>query len=98
MVCARGGGRGGRAGIVAGLGMYLLVLMGSPLLHHDLACHVKSPTHCQGCVANPSASRVEGCFGLEQLALPESGTVVGRQQKAPDLTALVPSPGRSPPS
>src|SRR5262249_5524449 len=41
------------------LSLYALLLAVSPVLHHDLACHVKSPTHCDACVANSPASRVE---------------------------------------
>ena len=34
---------------------YALVLAAGPLLHHDLACHLKSRTHCTSCVAGLSA-------------------------------------------
>src|SRR3954468_998356 len=41
------------------LGLYGLLIAVSPALHHDLACHVKSPAHCDACVANSPASRAE---------------------------------------
>jgi len=37
---------------------FVLVLAASPLLHHDLACHLKTPTHCHGCWVSPAASLV----------------------------------------
>jgi len=32
------------------LGLYLALLAGAPFEHHDLACHLKSSTHCTTCV------------------------------------------------
>src|SRR2546427_10763430 len=48
-----------RGAILWLLAMYALVLGVNPILHDDLACHLKSPTHCNACAASPSASRVE---------------------------------------
>ena len=49
----------GRRRLLAALALSLYGLLAaiSPALHHDLACHVKSPGHCDACVANPLASR-----------------------------------------
>jgi len=48
--------------------LYAVVLAASPALHHDLDCHLKSPTHCTACLANapaPGAAQV----GTPRIAL-----------------------------
>ena len=47
--------RSRRGWIVAVVALYGLLLMAAPMLHHDFACHQKSPTHCGSCTASPSA-------------------------------------------
>lgn len=45
------GRRGTLTSLVAlTLGLYVALLAAAPLEHHDLACHLKSPTHCTTCV------------------------------------------------
>lgn len=39
--------------------MYALVLMASPLWHHDLACELKSRTHCTSCVSGVAGPGLE---------------------------------------
>jgi hypothetical protein len=56
-----------------GLAVYCVILVVSPVVHHDLACHVKSPTHCEACAANPLASRVETAVVAVGLHLPLAG-------------------------
>jgi hypothetical protein len=34
--------------LLAVLAVYAVLLAASPLLHHDVACHLTSPTHCTG--------------------------------------------------
>jgi hypothetical protein len=87
-----------RRGIVlAGAAVYALLVMVNPVLHEDLASHLKSPTHCNACTASPSASRVEG-MGPILPVLAAAGWVepVGRT-----LVVAAPAPtlpGRSPPA
>jgi hypothetical protein len=90
-------GRVRRAALLLGLGLYALLVMVNPVLHDDLACHLKSPTHCNACTASPSASRVEG-MGPVLPVLADAGLVelairaIVRVASAPTL------PGRSPPA
>ena len=59
------------------LGLYALVILASPGLHHDFECHVKSPRHCQACAANPLAPRADAtsvCAGLTLRDLGKSET------------------------
>jgi hypothetical protein len=44
-----------RFGFLA-VAFYALVLLSGPFLHHDLACHLKSPVHCTTCVSSLKAS------------------------------------------
>jgi len=39
---------------------FSMVVAAGPLLHHDVDCHIKSPTHCTGCTINLSAPDVGG--------------------------------------
>jgi hypothetical protein len=82
---------------LAVLGLYALLVMSAPVLHHDFACHQKSPTHCVACVSSPSAARATAAVVVTP-ALSELGRVVeeGRQLfRARPLLAL---PGRAPPA
>jgi hypothetical protein len=86
-----------RAIVLAGAAVYALLLMVNPILHDDLACHLKSPTHCNACTASPSASRVEG-MGPILPVLADAGLVepcVRALVRAADTPTL---PGRSPPA
>ena len=71
-----------RAAIPLWTSLYLLVLLVSPVLHHDFDCHQKSPGHCVSCVANPLAPRSEATVSLCPAAwvdagqLPAPGAVV----------------------
>lgn len=86
-----------RGRTLAVLGLYVLLVMSAPVLHHDFACHQKSPTHCVACVSSPSAARAVAAVVVAP-TLGELGRVVddGRSQfHARPLLAL---PGRAPPA
>ena len=79
------------------LGLYALVSIVAPLLHHDFACHLQSRPHCDACTANPVASRIEGGVVLvsriQPIRLKHPDNVVARHwAERPS------SPGRAPPS
>jgi hypothetical protein len=83
--------------VLAGAAAYALLLMVNPVLHDDLACHLKSPTHCNACTSSPSASRVER-MGPMLPVLADAGLI------EPSTPTVVPAastptlPGRSPPA
>jgi len=84
-------------GVLLGVGLYALVVLGSPLLHHDVACHFKSASHCTACTSTPIASsEVHGVL-LDTTRLPDAGLAgvpqVASAPSAPRLTTT----GRSPP-
>ncbi|HEX2445876.1 MAG TPA: hypothetical protein VHJ77_18160 [Vicinamibacterales bacterium] len=78
--------------------LYAIILAVGPVLHHDLACHLKSRTHCTVCVVSVTASGTQGSAGLiaadlqafDALALDRNHLVT------PVTVALV--VGRSPPA
>jgi hypothetical protein len=84
--------------ILAGTALYVALLCASPLLHHDLDCHLKSPSHCGACVANPLAPRIESGYVLGTTPLRWSGTVERTRSERTAAPALDRSPGRSPPA
>lgn len=83
--------------IVVCLGLYAAVVLGSPGLHHDFDCHLKSPRHCQACVANPLAPRADSATAAGTLALVDLGGTHNAPVARPPL-GMAPLPsGRAPP-
>ena len=82
---------------LVGLVLYTIVLFASPLLHHDLACHVKTPAHCDACAMSPVASRVESSAVAGLPGLARAGTVETPREVAPRPFARVAQSGRAPP-
>jgi hypothetical protein len=84
--------------VTIALVLYTLLAALSPALHHDLACHVKSPAHCDACVANPLASRTEPATGLDAPPLRPMGeppVCAGPQEP---WAPVAPASGRAPPA
>lgn len=96
MTLARPRGRG--RWVLLALALYAVVLLGSPILHHDLACHLKSATHCNACTASPFASRIESGVPLDGWRPHRAGRVEGVSQKAPEPASAPRTTGRSPPA
>jgi len=86
-----------RSWVLAGVAAYALFLVINPVLHDDLASHLKSPTHCNACTASPSAARVDG-VGPMLPVLADAGWVepVSRTVVLPPSAPAL--PGRSPPA
>jgi len=89
--------RRSRARIVACFGLYVLAVLVSPVLHHDFACHLKSPTHCTACNASPTAQRIEHRPTLLVGLLPDAERIQALAEKSGAQVALPTLPGRSPP-
>ena len=68
------------------------------MLHHDLACHRTSPTHCQACNASPAASPTEKAPAVDRAELRVAGTVEVRQERARAAAASLRVPARPPPA
>jgi hypothetical protein len=83
---------------MAGLILYGVVLAVSPALHHDFACHLKTPTHCDACHASPVAPQPAAPIDVVQPVITAS-TNVESWREAPTLEpALLRSSGRAPPA
>jgi hypothetical protein len=80
------------------LSLYALLAAISPALHHDLACHVKSPAHCDACVANPQASRTEPAAGLDAPAMRAMGEPPVGAEPPEHRAPVAPASGRAPPA
>jgi hypothetical protein len=82
----------------AGLTFYGIVLAASPVLHHDLICHLKTPTHCDACHASPVAPQAVALVHVAPPDLAASASIENREETA--ALALVPlrSSGRAPPA
>jgi hypothetical protein len=80
------------------VGLYAVVLVAGPLLHHDLACHLKSRTHCSACVTSVTASGTQDAAGLIAVDLQASGALA--LDGSPSVARLSVSSlvGRSPPA
>ena len=80
------------------LALYTLISSLSPALHHDLACHVKSPAHCDACVANPLASRTEPAAGLNAPPMHAVGETPVSAEPREHRAPVAPTSGRAPPA
>jgi hypothetical protein len=80
------------------LSLYAVLAAISPALHHDLACHVKSPGHCDACVANPLASRTEPATGLDAPPMRAVGETPIYAEPREHWAPVAPARGRAPPS
>ena len=81
-----------------GLGFYLFFLAVSPLLHHDLECHVKTPSHCGACMTSPLGLSAAVGAPLGATYLHDAGSVKAVPTNAHEFAFTVDAPGRSPPA
>jgi hypothetical protein len=81
-----------------GLAIYAVFLVTAPFEHHDLLCHLKTPTHCTACTSSvvgsgPNLPVVAGAFDL-----PDAGGTQTPDVVATGFLLAVHSTGRSPPA
>ena len=81
-----------------GMSLYVLFLAVSPLLHHDLECHVKTPNHCGACLASPLGMVAALGTQLDATHLNDAGGVKTVLPRGFEPTFAVVAPGRSPPA
>ena len=90
--------RRSRTLVLAFLVLYAAVLFATPFLHHDFACHQRTPRHCPACVANPPAPRAVENPGPVADTLADAGAIEALLHPSPARRTVVSSPGRSPPA
>jgi hypothetical protein len=78
--------------------VYAVVVGVSPALHHDVQCHLKSPTHCPACLANPVASPAESAQDLAAVSLASAGEIERFRASCPASAGFVYRTGRAPPA
>jgi hypothetical protein len=77
---------------------YVLAAALLPLGHHDLACHLKSSTHCTTCVIGSSAELTVDVATLMRSPLLDAGSTASAPIAGVVPVLLPPSSGRSPPA
>ena len=87
----------GRSVRILVLMMYVAIVATLPLLHHDIACHIQSPTHCTTCFLG-FAERAPDAAALSaaQLVLIGSSSLEAQGSRLPLLWGDL--SGRSPPA
>jgi hypothetical protein len=80
------------------LALYVLAAAFMPFGHHDLACHLKSTTHCTTCTVGSSAEAAVDPAVLARFWLLDLGVTSTDPIQSPDVPDGSISPGRAPPS
>jgi hypothetical protein len=83
---------------VLGVALYALFLVTVPFEHHDLACHLKTPTHCTACTSSLVGSDPHTPAAVGAADLPYAGGAYAVVVVADGFLLTVRSTGRSPPS
>lgn len=76
---------------------YAILVVVTPLLHHDLECHWRTPGHCVACIATPAAVGAADLTTHASPALTDAGGVEHRTPQTPDSPLPADNHGRSPP-
>ena len=84
--------------LTAALGLYALVVAIGPFLHHDLACHLKSRTHCTSCIVSASIGSDATGAALTSLELADAGQCASPAVPRPRSADVDCAHGRSPPA
>jgi len=79
------------------LALYMLAAALLPFGHHDLACHIKSTTHCTTCAVGSSAEAAADPAVLARSWLFDGGSAVVDLVDALHSASLRPASGRAPP-
>jgi hypothetical protein len=77
---------------------YLLAAAAMPFAHHDLACHIKSNTHCGTCHVGTSADPSDAAPSVVANDVEYAGKALDLDSAPLSEPALPPSAGRAPPA
>jgi hypothetical protein len=80
------------------LAVYVFAAVCLPLGHHDVICHLKSPTHCTTCAVASSGETPADTRPLDNFSLPDAGQATLASAERRHAEPLRASSGRSPPS
>src|SRR4030088_1717406 len=79
------------------LALYVLAAALMPFGHHDIACHLKSTTHCTTCAVGSSAEAATDQALLARFSLLDAGATLCDPATTPDTATVRPASGRAPP-
>jgi hypothetical protein len=77
---------------------FFVALAALPFAHHDLACHLKSNTHCSSCHIGTSADAGGGDPALAHVQLVDAGRPVEAPSRLAAAFVLFALSDRAPPS
>ena len=77
---------------------YVAALATLPFGHHDLACHLKTSTHCGVCHVGTSADDTSAQPTLGHVDLADAGRAMVASAPFAASSVFLPSSGRSPPA
>jgi hypothetical protein len=83
--------------LVAGVLLYGLAALSGAFQHHDLACHVKSSTHCTSCTLSLAASDPVTGGTARTPGLADAGRLARSQASSPSRLVFSRISDRSPP-
>ena len=79
------------------LALYMLAAALLPLGHHDLACHLKSTTHCPTCTVGSAAEAAGDSAVLARFWLHDAGILISQPVEVLQSSTVRPALGRAPP-
>ena len=79
------------------VGLHVLFVLSAPFEHHDLLCHLKTPTHCTSCAFSPLSASPKTVEVVGRWTLADAGRALDSLPIALDVVFSVQSSGRSPP-
>ena len=77
---------------------YVLCVALLPLGHHDIACHLKSSTHCTTCTASLSGEAAPHAVAPASSRLDDAGRATSLETAFQHSAPLSASSGRAPPA
>jgi hypothetical protein len=80
------------------LALYVFAAALMPFGHHDIACHLKSSTHCTTCAVGSSAEAATDQAVLARFSLLDAGAALCDSATTPDTATIGPTSGRAPPA
>ena len=80
------------------LGLYVAAAALLPLSHHDLACHLKSSTHCTSCIIGSTGDLASDATAVGHTALKRAGHPIAAPDQRIDSLSVPAASGRAPPA
>ena len=79
------------------LALFAVFLLTTQFEHHDIACHLKTPQHCNACAASQLGSDPHSVASFNRVVLSDAGRAVLELAVLSGTILPAQSSGRSPP-